>query len=309
MTVCVCTVKCHRGALIPAGRRRFGCVEQRDERESGRGRGGRTDGRRLFSFPRDVSISGFRRRRATEEAFSSCCLDVALHRMHVGWTFHGPITRDFGVTSGVSLILRDDAIPPNGTAGANVTHFALIATANTAGGLFSATSTDLLHWTTNNTSAWCTGRHGKFDQKGIAAGPQAERLSDGNYLYLYSIDNVRSCQSAACGHGCGADCAAPDSSKGCYGRCTDGRCALGWMILDKDDPLTVIARAEETLLFAELPFETTGTAATGPLQTPWVVFTDGLQKVAPDEFIVYYGGGDTNVGAARIKVTVPAPSQ
>jgi hypothetical protein len=72
-----------------------------------------------------------------------------------------------------------------------------------------------------------------------------------------------------------------------------------------DDPLTVLARAEETLLFAELPFETTGTNASGPLQTPWVVFTDGLQKVGPDEFIVWYGAGDTNVAGARIKVTVP----
>ena len=76
---------------------------------------------------------------------------------------------------------------------------------------------------------------------------------------------------ASCGHGCGADCSAPNANKGCYGRCTDGRCAVGWMILDKDDPLKVVARAEETLLFAELPFETTGTNATGKLQTPWVV--------------------------------------
>ena len=74
-----------------------------------------------------------------------------------------------------------------------------------------------------------------------------------------------------------------------------------------DDPLTVVARAEETLLFAELPFETTGTNASGPLQTDWVVFTDGLQKVGVDEFIVWYGAGDTNVAGARIKVTVPKP--
>lgn len=33
----------------------------------------------------------------------------------------------------------------------------------------------------------------------IAAGPQAERLSDGSYLYLYNIDNAKNCQSASCG--------------------------------------------------------------------------------------------------------------
>jgi hypothetical protein len=33
-----------------------------------------------------------------------------------------------------------------------------------------------------------------------------------------------------------------------------------------------------------------------------------LQALGNDEFIVYYGGGDTVVGAARIKVTVPPTS-
>ena len=36
----------------------------------------------------------------------------------------------------------------------------------------------------------------------------------------------------------------------------------------------------------------------------FVVFTDGLQKVAPDEFVAWYGAGDTNVGAVRFKVII-----
>ena len=43
-----------------------------------------------------------------------------------------------------------------------------------------------------------------------------------------------------------------------------------------------------------------------PTQTPWVVFTDGLQPLGNDTFVVYYGGGDTSVGAAMIKVHLPA---
>ena len=70
--------------------------------------------------------------------------------------------------------------------------------------------------------------------------------------------------------------------------------------------LKVIARATETLIFPTLPFET-GQGQAPPFQTPWVVFTTGLQRVGVDEFVVWYGAGDTNVGAARIKVTVPAP--
>ena len=84
----------------------------------------------------------------------------------------------------------------------------------------------------------------------------------------------------------------------------DGRCALGWMVLDGSDPLRVLARAKETLLFPALPFES-GEGQPAPFQTPWVVCATGLQRVGVDEFVVWYGAGDTNVGAARIRVTVP----
>ena len=59
---------------------------------------------------------------------------------------------------------------------------AFFMTANTAGALYAATSTDLIHWDVG-TEPWCAGRAGHFDHGGIAAGPQAERLSDGNLLY------------------------------------------------------------------------------------------------------------------------------
>ena len=106
------------------------------------------------------------------------------------WTFHGPVSRRSKLSSGASLLLRDD-VPGS-------LHYAFIGTVNTAGALYSATSTDLINWTTNDT-AWQRGRPGHFDHNGIAAGPQAERLSDGNYLYLYNIDNAKNCQSASCG--------------------------------------------------------------------------------------------------------------
>jgi hypothetical protein len=91
------------------------------------------------------------------------------------WTFHHPITQAFKLTSGASLIIRDDAGP-------GALHYAILTAKNTAGGLYTATSTDLLNWHTNASEPWCVGRRGMFDQKGMASGPQAERLSDGNYL-------------------------------------------------------------------------------------------------------------------------------
>jgi len=219
----------------------------------------------------------------------------------MSWTFYSPkeigLSPLFNHTAGMSIVLRDGTAP-------NPKHVAFFMTANTAGALYAATSTDLLHWNVS-TEPWCAGRAGHFDHGGIAAGPQAERLSDGNYLYLYSTDNVLACQSSSCGK-CGVNCSNPASSCDGGGRCVDGRCSLGWMILDGNDPLKVVARATETLIFAELPFET-GQGQAPPYQTPWVVFTTGLQRVGIDDFVVWYGAGDTNVGAARIKVIVPAP--
>ena len=47
------------------------------------------------------------------------------------------------------------------------------------------------------------GRKGYFDHDGIAAGPQAERLSDGNYLYLYNIVSPHGSEdNAACACAC-----------------------------------------------------------------------------------------------------------
>ena len=41
-------------------------------------------------------------------------------------------------------------------------------------------------------------------------------------------------------------------------------------------------------------------------QTPWVVFSNGLQRLAgKDEFVVWYGAGDTSVMAASIRVKIP----
>lgn len=77
-------------------------------------------------------------------------------------------------------------------------------------------------------------------------------------------------------------------------------------LLLHDEPAHARAGASPIpqVLRPELEWETTG-SATNPTQTPWVVFTDGVQQVGIDEFVLWYGGGDTNVGAARIKVHVP----
>ena len=102
-------------------------------------------------------------------------------------------------TAGVSLLLRDDAVTTSASSSAATpVHYAFIGTSDDAGPLFAGTSTDLLTWSVNNTP-WVQGRpYDSWDLRGLAAGPTPVRLSDGNYLYLYSIDNEWSCHSASC---------------------------------------------------------------------------------------------------------------
>ena len=102
-------------------------------------------------------------------------------------------------------------------------------------------------------------------------GPQPERLSNGDYLYVYNIDTRKYTLPL-------------------------GRCAVGWAILDGTDPSTIVARSDAPLLTAALPFEVFG-------QTPQVIFADGLIPLGNDEFIITYGAADTDVGAAKIKVS------
>ena len=85
-----------------------------------------------------------------------------------------------------------------------------------------------------------------------------------------------------------------------------GRCAIGWAILDKDDPTKIIARSTDALMVATLPFETCGGEKhKGPTcQEPLVMFSTGMKPLGNDEFYVIYGSADTDVGVARIKVNL-----
>ena len=127
-----------------------------------------------------------------------------------------------------------------------------------------------------------SGRPECWDSKGVAAGPQPERLSNGDYLYIYNIDTGYP-----------------------YKPNPLGRCAIGWAILDGKDPSVIVARSTEALLTASLPWETCEESGRGvACQEPEVVFSTGLVPLGDDEFLVIYGGADSDVGAARIRVDI-----
>ena len=106
-----------------------------------------------------------------------------------GWTLHGPVLPG-KYTGGAALLFRDDA-EANGRGSA--THYAFVSDSNTAGSIMLATSSDGLQWVENGT--FMTGRKECWDEA-VAAGPQPERLSTGDYLIIYNIDTGFPCVHA-----------------------------------------------------------------------------------------------------------------
>lgn len=79
-----------------------------------------------------------------------------------------------------------------------------------------------------------------------------------------------------------------------HGVSKDHRYSLGIALLDIDDPTKVIARQAEPILEPELDWEING-------YVPNVVFSCG-QVIIDDELFVYYGGADTAIGVAKLKM-------
>ncbi len=74
----------------------------------------------------------------------------------------------------------------------------------------------------------------------------------------------------------------------------DRRYRLGAALLDRDNPARVLARYPKPILEAELDWEVNG-------HIPNVVFSCG-QAVIGDDIYVYYGGADTVIGVAGMRI-------
>ena len=66
------------------------------------------------------------------------------------------------------------------------------------------------------------------------------------------------------------------------------------LLLDLDNPVSVIAETGATLLEPEMQYEKVG-------QVPNVVFPCGA-VVIDDDLLIYYGGADTVVAVAKMKL-------
>lgn len=72
------------------------------------------------------------------------------------------------------------------------------------------------------------------------------------------------------------------------------RYSLGAALLDLDDPSKVVARQADPILQPELVWEING-------YVPNVVFSCG-QAILDNEIFVYYGGADTKIGVAKMRL-------
>lgn len=142
------------------------------------------------------------------------------------------------------------------------------------GNLSLVSSADYVTW--RNEGVFLETRPDKWDNATLSSGPAPVRLADGNWLLLYDIDNLWPVD---------------DPKPFPY----FGRCALGWAILDAKNITKVLARAEEPLVYAQLPWEVNGF-------TPLVVYTMGIKPEGNNTFTVFAGAGDRVVEAFRIRV-------
>ena len=118
-----------------------------------------------------------------------------------------------------------------------------------------------------------------WDNATLSSAACPVRLSDGNWLFFYNVDNKWP--------------VVDPKPLPAY-----GRCALGWAVLDKDDPARVIARSSGPLLYAQLPWEKKG------IDDPNSIYTDGVMAEGNDTFVIFAGAADTVVEAVRVKVTI-----
>eukprot|EP01125_Pyxidicula_operculata_P008172 TRINITY_DN2763_c0_g1_i2.p1 TRINITY_DN2763_c0_g1~~TRINITY_DN2763_c0_g1_i2.p1 ORF type:complete len:311 (+),score=54.98 TRINITY_DN2763_c0_g1_i2:63-995(+) len=141
------------------------------------------------------------------------------------WKRFGPIVPQVGWSKSGALLIRDD-VPSS-------KHYLIFGDSSIVPGLQIATSTDLINWDVKP-GIFLPIRKDSFDSVLVESGPMPLRLSDGNYLFIYN--------SAQAGH---------KSVKPNW----DLQYNVGYLILDKDDPSTIIERSDQPILSPLLAWE------------------------------------------------------
>ncbi|CAF0766928.1 unnamed protein product [Didymodactylos carnosus] len=185
------------------------------------------------------------------------------------WQYHGPLFADYFWSKSGSLLIHNETYS-----------YLLFNDSNVA----VAVSKDFIHYEHTGNLLFDV-RNTHFDSELVEAGPEPLRLSDGNYLFLYNSARQTTI---------------PNPKPGWRLEYN-----LGWVILDGNDPLNVLARSEEPIFSPELDWERCDNES-GDWKdlglTPLVVFVEGWKQIDENRFLVWYQGCDSTTGLAELKV-------
>jgi len=87
----------------------------------------------------------------------------------------------------------------------------------------------------------------------------------------------------------------------------NGNYTAGYIILDKDEPTTIIQRGSGQFMVPTYEYETLCNGATCKYQGERknVIFLCSATKIGPNRFRLFFGGGDGNVGTGVVEVADP----
>ncbi|CAF1007533.1 unnamed protein product [Didymodactylos carnosus] len=186
------------------------------------------------------------------------------------WQYHGPLFPNHSWSKSGALLIH------------NQTHSYLFFNDSS---IAIAVSKDLIHYELTGNLLFTT-REDRFDSELVEAGPEPQRLSDGNYLFLYNSARQTTI---------------PNPKPGWRLEYN-----LGWVILDGQNPLNILARSDEPIFSPDKDWEKCDNSSSTFWRTrgltPLVVFVEGWKKIANDQFLIWYQGCDTTVGVAELKV-------
>lgn len=126
------------------------------------------------------------------------------------------------------------------------------------------------------TALWLDAQGPDVQEAKLEAGAHPVTLSTGDYLHFFSGPTTQ------------------NKGRGNY--------TAGWMILDKDDPTKVLQRSPN-FFWPEYDYEIDNPPYQG--ERAWVIFLcSAIPTGKKDEFRLFWGGGDGNVGTGLVQVTM-----
>jgi predicted GH43/DUF377 family glycosyl hydrolase len=202
-------------------------------------------------------------------ALATCPSDKDITKKS-SWTLHGQLFPDQFWSKSGSLLIH------------NSTHRYLFWNESNIEVAFTK---DLLHYEYSG-QTFIKVRKTHFDSELVEPGPEPLKMSDGNYLFLYNSARVVS---------------TPHPRPG-----WNREYNLGFAVLDGKNPMKILYRSENPIFSPMLDWERCDNKS-GRWKDiglmPLVVFVEGWKQVAPDRFLIFYQGCDSNVGVAELNVS------